>query len=75
MKYYSREVTQREAINRFGKLGFVLYVKFFKTNNDEVVEKFNKGKRIRFSETENKDIIKSLRASEKDKIYKERKNG
>lgn len=74
MKYYSREVTQREAINRFGKLGFVLYVEFFKTNNDEVVEKFNKGKRIRFSETEDKDIIKRLRAGEKDKIYKERKN-
>ena len=31
MKYYSREVTKREPINRFGKLGFVLYKEMVKT--------------------------------------------
>ena len=44
MKYYSREVTKREPINRFGKLGFVLYKEMVKTND---IGKFNKNKRIK----------------------------
>ena len=47
MKYYSRKVTKREPIDRFGKLGFVLYKEMVKTNN---IEQFNKGKRIKFEE-------------------------
>ena len=50
MKYYSRKVTRREKVNSFGRLGYVSYVEFFKTNNDKIVEKFNKGKKIRFAE-------------------------
>lgn len=49
MKYYSREITKREPINRFGKLGFVLYKEMIKTND---IDKFNKGKRIKFEEDE-----------------------
>ena len=73
MKYYSREVTRREKVNSFGRLGYVLYVEFFKTNNEKTVEKFNKGKKIRFTETEDRNIVKILRSGEKDTIYEERK--
>lgn len=73
MKYYSREVTRREKTNSFGRLGYVLYVEFFETNNDKIVEKFNKGKKIRFTETEDRNIVKILRSGEKDTIYEERK--
>lgn len=73
MKYYSREVTRREKTNSFGRLGYVLYVEFFKTNNEKTVEKFNKGKKIRFTETEDRNIVKILRSGEKDTIYEERK--
>ena len=73
MKYYSREVTHREAINKFGKLGTPLYVEFFKTNNEKVVDNFNKGKRIKFAETEDKDLIKILKKSEINKVYAERR--
>ena len=65
--------TGEEKVNSFGRLGYVLYVEFFKTNNDKVVEKFNKGKKIRFAETEDRGIIKQLRKGEKDTIYEERK--
>ena len=73
MKYYAREVTRREKVNGFGRLGYVLYVEFFKTNNEKTVEKFNKGKKIRFAETEDRNIVKILRSGEKDTIYGERK--
>ena len=73
MKYYAREVTRREKTNSFGRLGYVLYVEFFKTNNEKTVEKFNKGKKIRFAETEDRNIVKILRSGEKDTIYEERK--
>lgn len=73
MKYYAREVTRREKVNSFGRLGYVLYVEFFKTNNDKIVEKFNKGKKIRFAETDDRNIVKILRSGEKDTIYEERK--
>ena len=73
MKYFSREITRREKVNSFGRLGYVLYVEFFKTNNEKTVEKFNKGKKIRFTETADKNIIKQLRKGEKDKIYEEKR--
>ena len=62
-----------EKVNSFGRLGYVLYVEFFKTNNEKTVEKFNKGKKIRFTETEDRNIVKILRSVEKDTIYEERK--
>ena len=47
MKYYIREVTKREKINKYGKIGYVLYNEMVKTNN---IDKFNKGKQIKFEE-------------------------
>lgn len=68
MKYYSRTVTHREAINRFGKLGFVPYVEMFKANRDSVADELNKGKRIRFTETTDKILISILRKGEIGKV-------
>lgn len=52
MEYYERITTRREPINRFGKLGFVAYVEYFKTNSEEFVTRVNKGKRIKFMSVE-----------------------
>lgn len=68
MKYYARKITKREAINRFGKLGFVPYIQAFKTNKEQVAEQFNKGKKIKFTITEDKDIIKMLRSGKENII-------
>ena len=54
MKYYERTITKREAINRFGKLGFVPYIERVKTNH---IEEFNKGKKIHFKETNDKSYL------------------
>ena len=43
------------------------------SKNKKVNVKFNKGKKIRFAETEDRNIIKILRSGEKDTIYEERK--
>ena len=67
MKYYSREVTKREPINRFGKLGFVLYKEMVKTND---IDKFNKNKRIKC--TEDEEAIKYLYHKNSDIIYSEK---
>lgn len=66
MKYYSREITKREPINRFGKLGFVLYKEMVKTNN---IEQFNKGKRIKFEE--DLEAKKYLYHKDKNYVYSE----
>lgn len=68
MKYYSRTITKREAINRFGKLGFVPYIEMFKTNDVKVYEQMNKGKRVRFAEVIDKKLIKMLRSSKANTI-------
>lgn len=68
MKYYERTLTQRKAVNRFGRLGFVLVRETVKTND---ITPFNKGKRIRFVETNDRDIVRQLRKQEKDTVYQE----
>lgn len=50
MKYYERKITKREAINRFGKMGYVPYTEYFKTSNEKFVDTMNKGKKVRFAE-------------------------
>lgn len=66
MKYYKREVTERKAVNHFGRLGYVLIVEYVKTNN---IEQFNKGKKIKYYEDqEAKKYLLHLKA---DIIYKE----
>ena len=47
MKYYHRQITKREEINRWGKLGYIIYDEYVKTND---IAPFNKGKRIKFTE-------------------------
>lgn len=69
MKYYSREVTHREVINHFGKIGTPLYVEYFKTNSEKVLNSYNKGKRIKFQETQDKELIKALRSGKANEIY------
>lgn len=69
MKYYSREVTRREAINKYGRLGCVLYVEYVKLNKESELAELNKGKRIRFEETSNKELIRELRKGEINKVY------
>ena len=66
MKYYSREITERKPVNRFGRLGFVQVVEYVKTND---ITPFNKGKKIRF--LEDKDARKYLLHLEKDTVYSE----
>lgn len=66
MKYYSRELTERKIINKFGRLGYVLIKEYVKTNN---IEPFNKGKRIKFAESP--EAKKYLLHKDKDKVYKE----
>ena len=68
MKYYSREVTKREPINRFGKIGYVLYKEMVKTNN---IDKFNKGKQIKFEE-DNEQARHYLYHKNSDIIYSEK---
>lgn len=66
-KYYERTVTHREAINRFGKIGYPKYIEYIKTDN---IEKFNKGKKIWFFESDR--ARKFLYHLEKNKIYSEK---
>lgn len=47
MKYYDRYVTKREAINRFGKLGYVMYREVVLTDD---ISQFNYKKRIKFEQ-------------------------
>ena len=47
MKYFKREITKREAINSFGRIGYPAYYEIVKTND---ITPFNKGKRIFFWE-------------------------
>lgn len=65
MKYYSRIVTKREAINRFGKLGYVPYLEYVKTND---ISEFNKNKRILFVEDD--EVKRELRKLNKDCVYR-----
>lgn len=65
MKYYSREVTERKPINSYGRLGYVLVTEYVKTND---IDRFNKGKRIIF--TESKQARTYLYHLEANKVYK-----
>lgn len=54
MKYYERHYTKREPINHFGKLGFVGYVAYVKTDN---IDPFNKYLKNRFYEIKRNKIL------------------
>ena len=50
MNYYERTITIKDYQGKWGKAVYVEQTQFVKTNNIAV---FNKGKKIRFVETEN----------------------
>lgn len=50
MKYYIRETSARIIVNRFGKLDYVTKIEYFKTNDNNVLESYNKYKRYKFIE-------------------------
>lgn len=68
MKLYSRLVTKREAINRFGKLGYVLKIELVRT---EHIEKYNHRKRIMFGEETSEYVINIYgeQCMENDTVY------
>lgn len=47
MKLYSREVTRRMPVNRFGRLGFILVREYVATDD---IDPYNKRKHIKFTE-------------------------
>lgn len=49
MKLYSREVTMRMPVNKFGRLGFVLVREYVATDN---IDPYNKRRHIKFKECE-----------------------
>lgn len=57
MKTYSRKILKRAKINRYGKLGYVEVKECVKTDN---IDRFNKGKRIKFTECEDMKIKPDL---------------
>lgn len=61
MKYYTRTITKREPINKFGKLGYVAYDEYVKTND---IDKFNKGKKIRFAEIKRPSVLLHAKVDE-----------
>ena len=71
MKYYERTIIVKDYQGSHGKAVWVPQRQFFKTNSEEFLKEANKGKRIRFAETEDKSLVKTLRKSEANKIYRE----
>lgn len=69
MIYAERTITKREPINRFGRLGFVAYGQYFKTDKESFLAEQNKGKRVRF-EAVKRD--KKFLHIEKNRIYEEK---
>lgn len=70
MKYYSRTIIIKDYQGKWRKAVYVPCYEYFKTNKEEFVKTANKGKRIKFEETTNKDFIKELRKGEANKIYR-----
>lgn len=54
IELYSRIVSKREAINRYGKLGFNYYLEFVYT---EDISQFNYRKKVKFQKCENVDYL------------------
>lgn len=54
IELYSRIVSKREAINRYGKLGFNYYLEFVYTDN---ITPYNFRKKVKFQKCENVDYL------------------
>lgn len=80
MQVYTRVVTKREPINRFGKLGFVEHTEVLINPTDDILKEANYKKHIRFVkkfetsfDMTDSEIIKSLeidRSSKVDILYR-----
>lgn len=71
MKYFERTVTVKDYQGAHGKAVYVNQRQFFKTNSEKVIAQNQKGLKIKFYETKDKDLIKALRKMEGDKIHTE----
>ena len=71
MKYYAREILERDYVGKYRRAVYVKYTEFFKTNDERMVSLANKRKRISFVETDNEDLIYALRKLTVNRIYKE----
>lgn len=69
MKYFYRKILVREAINQYGKIGFKMHVQLVKVKNENELIPLNKGKRIHFIETSDKEYIRILRHNPIGKVY------
>ncbi len=54
IELYSRIISKREAINRYGKLGFNYYLEFVYT---EDITPYNYRKKVKFQKCENTDYL------------------
>lgn len=68
MKYYERTVSRREPINKFGRIGYVFYCEYFKTDSEEFLEAQNYYKKVKFCEVSESSKFAEI---EPDKIYDE----
>ena len=63
-RMYNREVTKREAVNKFGRLGYVLYSETVVTDD---IDKYNARKKIKYREVTAEDDV--IAAYIPDQIY------
>lgn len=69
MKYYYCRLLVREAINKYGKLGYKMHIQLVKVKDESGIIPLNKGKHILFSETTAKEYIRILRHNPIGKVY------
>lgn len=68
MIYAERFILIRGKINKFGKLGNIPHVEFFRTEDKEVFDRFNERKTIKF---ERVPYSLQFEGIEADKVYAE----
>ena len=70
MKYFIRTITVKDYQGSHHKAVYVEQDQYFKSNDDKFIANAQKGLKIKFVETSNKEVIKELRKGEMNKIYK-----
>ena len=69
MIYAERFILMREKINRFGKLGLLPFVEYFMTESEEVFNRFNERKTIKY---ERVPYSLQFEGIEPDRLYADR---
>lgn len=69
MIYAQRFILMREKINRFGKLGSLPFVEYFMTESEEVFNRFNERKTIKY---ERVPYSLQFEGIEPDRLYADR---